>query len=65
MFTLLIMSFILIICDNIVAFGDKLASERQLIESIHDHSINFAVFAAPASFWTSKILLQAALAVET
>jgi len=65
MLTLLIMSFILIIVDYFVALGYKLAPEWQLIESIHDHSINFAVFFSATSFWTGKILLQAPLAIET
>jgi hypothetical protein len=65
MLTLIIMSFILIIIDNFVTFGDKLAPEWQLIESVHDHSIDFSVFIAPASFWTGKIFLQAPLAIET
>ena len=65
MWTLIVVSFILIICDYFVAFRDKLAPKRKLIESIHDHSIDFAVLLAPASFWTGKIFLQAPLAIET
>lgn len=66
MWTLIIVRFILIISDNSIALGHELTPEGELVERIHDHSINLSVFLAPASLRTGKVVLsQAGFAVET
>lgn len=64
--TLIIVRHILIISDDSIALGSKLTFEWKLIERIHDHPVNLAVFLAPASLRAGKVdLSQAGLAIKT
>ncbi len=66
MWTLIIVHHIVIISDDPIALGRELTLEWKLIERIHDHPVNFAVFLAPASLRAWQVVLsQAGLAIET
>ena len=64
MWTLVIVCFILIIVDYFVALWNKLAPKWQLVERIHNHSIDFSVFFPSASLRAVEVLFQTSFAIE-
>ena len=61
-----VVSDVLVVINYLVTFWNVLTSERQLIDRIHNHAVDLAIFTPTASFRTGNfVMLRAPLAVET